>query len=90
MPSGSSASEISYVGEDDSDFFRNLHGRTINNMNSIYLLPADEDETKRFGLHQRMMQFVFEGKNYVGPVRETLQFGQHRRILDLGTGSGLW
>ncbi|KAF9265442.1 S-adenosyl-L-methionine-dependent methyltransferase [Marasmius fiardii PR-910] len=90
MPFGSSASEISYVGEDDSGFFRTVYGRTINNMSSIYLLPADEDETKRFELHQRLMQFVFGGKNYVGPIRETLQFGQHRRILDLGTGSGLW
>ncbi|KAK1228422.1 hypothetical protein PQX77_008560 [Marasmius sp. AFHP31] len=110
MPHGlPSFSEISFVGDDDSEFFQTLHGRTVNNMpNSAYRLPADEEEVKvesrrnrvqrpthdvvsqRFELHHRMMQFVFEGKNYVGPVQEVLQFGQHRRILDLGTGSGVW
>lgn len=25
------------------------------------------------------MQFVFSGKNYIGPVKEATQFGQHRR-----------
>ncbi|KAL0071352.1 hypothetical protein AAF712_001209 [Marasmius tenuissimus] len=92
MPHGlPSFSEISFVGDDDSEFFQTLHGRTVNSMpNSAYRLPADEEEVKRFELHHRMMQFVFEGRNYVGPVQEVLQFGQHRRILDLGTGSGVW
>jgi hypothetical protein len=26
-----------------------------------------------------MLQFVFSGRNYVGPVKEALQFGQQRR-----------
>ncbi|KAJ3732232.1 S-adenosyl-L-methionine-dependent methyltransferase [Lentinula guzmanii] len=82
--------EVSFIGEDDSEYFRRLFDRTFNNLNPRYLLPADEDEVKRSELHHRMMQFVFQGNNYVGPVKEALQFGQHRRVLDLGTGSGIW
>ncbi|THU88391.1 S-adenosyl-L-methionine-dependent methyltransferase [Dendrothele bispora CBS 962.96] len=86
----SHSDHVFYVGEDDSEFFRSLHGRRFNNLNHTYCLPADQDEVKRSELHQRMMQFVFSGRNYIGPVKEALQFGQHRRILDLGTGAGLW
>ncbi|KAJ3999143.1 S-adenosyl-L-methionine-dependent methyltransferase [Lentinula boryana] len=82
--------EVSFIGDDDSEYFRRLFDRTFNNLNTRYLLPADEDEVKRSELHHRMMQFVFQGNNYVGPVKEALQFGQHRRVLDLGTGSGTW
>jgi len=91
--------QVSYVGEDDSEYFRSLYGRRLNNMNHLYSLPADQDEVQvnnksefwfmswlskttnwqRSELHHRMMQFVFSGRNYVGPVREALQFGQHRR-----------
>ncbi|EAU88498.2 hypothetical protein CC1G_04204 [Coprinopsis cinerea okayama7 len=62
----------------------------MSSVSSTYPLPVDDDEVKRSELHHRMMQFVFSGKNYVGPVKEALQFGQKRRILDLGTGSGQW
>ncbi|KAF9075226.1 S-adenosyl-L-methionine-dependent methyltransferase [Rhodocollybia butyracea] len=82
--------EVTYIGENDSDYFRKLHDRTFNSLNTTYLLPADKDEVKRSELHHRMMQFVFQGRNYVGPVKEALQFGLHRRVLDLGTGCGEW
>lgn len=54
------------------------------------MLPVDHDEVKRSELHHRMMQFVFNGKNYVGPVSEVLHGGHQRRVLDLGTGGGCW
>ena len=38
--------ETVVVGDGDSEFFRKLHGRTLNALNHIYLLPADEDEVK--------------------------------------------
>ncbi|KAF9564595.1 S-adenosyl-L-methionine-dependent methyltransferase [Agrocybe pediades] len=78
------------VGDDDRAFFRIFHGRTLNTLNQTYLLPADHDEVQRSDIHHRLLQFVFSGKNYVGPVREALQFGQQRRVLDIGTGSGSW
>lgn len=39
-------SEISYVGEDDSEYFTELHGRKMNSMNTRYMLPADADEIR--------------------------------------------
>lgn len=71
-------------------YFRSLHSRTLNTLNKSYLLPVDQDEIKRSDIHHRLLQFVFSSRNYIGPVKEALQFGQHRRVLDLGTGSGSW
>ncbi|KAF9013873.1 S-adenosyl-L-methionine-dependent methyltransferase [Cyathus striatus] len=82
--------DVFYVGEDDTQYFRTIHGRSLNTLNTSYLLPVDADEVKRSELHHRMIQFVFNGRNYVGPVKEALQFGQQRRVLDLGTGGGAW
>jgi len=82
--------EISYVGEDDSEFFRRVHGRALNTMNTRYMLPGDADEVRRSEIHHRMLQFLFEGKNHVGPVKEVLLSHGHPRVLDLGTGGGIW
>lgn len=90
MSQDSLPSDVSYVGDNDSNYFRTVYGRSLNILNPIYSLPVDQDEIKRFELHHRMLQFVFHGKNYVGPVRRALQFGQRRRVLDLGTGAGHW
>ncbi|KDR81663.1 hypothetical protein GALMADRAFT_263944 [Galerina marginata CBS 339.88] len=78
------------VGDDQNQFFRTLHARSLNTLNLSYLLPVDHDEVQRSDIHHRLLQFVFAGRNYVGPVKEALQFGQQRRVLDLGTGSGAW
>ena len=80
---------------DSNLYFRSLHSRTLNTLNKSYLLPVDQDEIKvnhkyftfrltlthvqRSDIHHRLLQFVFSGRNYIGPVKEALQFGQHRR-----------
>lgn len=98
MSQGSSPPDLQYLGEDDSDYFRFIHGRSLNALNTTYMLPVDEDEIKvnfisfsrprridsrlppqRSELHHRMLQFVFHGKNYIGPVKRALQFGERRR-----------
>ncbi|KIY43367.1 S-adenosyl-L-methionine-dependent methyltransferase [Fistulina hepatica ATCC 64428] len=71
-------------------FFRVLHDFTLNNVNKTYMLPADEDEKRRSEIHHKLIQFLFNGKNYVGPVQEVLQKGEQRRALDVGTGCGSW
>ena len=83
------------VGDDSNLYFRSLHSRTLNTLNKSYLLPVDQDEVKvlfnflvitpllilvqRSEIHHRLLQFVFSGRTYVGPVKEALQFGQQRR-----------
>jgi hypothetical protein len=47
-------SEVSYVGEDDSEYFIEVHGRRVNSMNTRYMLPADADEV-RVILHPVLM-----------------------------------
>jgi hypothetical protein len=38
--------ETTYVGEDDTKYFRLTHGRLLNTMNEQYMLPVDEDEVQ--------------------------------------------
>lgn len=101
--------QVTFVGDDDSVYFTEIHGRRFNALSARYMLPADKEEihvsplppphhtlvtpTQRSELQHRMLQFLFGGKNYVGPVPEVLtpREGQERcRILDLGTGGGFW
>lgn len=69
-----------------------------NSLDRLCALPSlpFPSTPKRFELSHRMLQFVLEGKNYVGPVERVLSpagRGDDReelRVLDLGTGGGLW
>ncbi|KAJ7218984.1 S-adenosyl-L-methionine-dependent methyltransferase [Mycena haematopus] len=79
-----------YVSIEGIEFFRQMHGRSFNNWNPTYLLPADNDEIQRSNLLHRLIQFIFSGRIYVGPTKEVLQFGPYRQALDLGTGRGDW
>jgi hypothetical protein len=38
--------QLTYVGEDDSKFFCQIHGRRFNALSSRYMLPADEEEVR--------------------------------------------
>jgi hypothetical protein len=50
------------------------------------------DMPQRFELFHRMIRFVFGNKIYVGPVEKVLSpdRGERLRVLDMGTGGGLW
>ncbi|THH20705.1 hypothetical protein EW146_g734 [Bondarzewia mesenterica] len=84
--------------QDSHRFFRKVNGRRCNVLNDRYIFPADDDELKeqRFELFHRMLNFVLDGKNYVGPVQDVLsperavESGEKLRVLDMGTGGGLW
>ncbi|KAF7983757.1 hypothetical protein HWV62_18946 [Athelia sp. TMB] len=84
--------DFEFVGEDDSRFFNERYGRRMNTMNKRYTLPVDGDEIKRSEFHHRLVNWVFGGKNYVGPVKELLDNRQRKekRVLDVGTGGGIW
>lgn len=50
-----------------------------------YLMPNDEDEQDRMDLVHHICRLVLGGKLYLAPIDESVQ-----RILDLGTGTGIW
>ncbi|KAJ7097875.1 S-adenosyl-L-methionine-dependent methyltransferase [Mycena belliarum] len=79
-----------YQAIEAAQFFYKLHGRRFGSLNTAYMLPVDTDEFKRSSLFHRLIQFMFNGRVYIGPVKETLQFGAYRKVLDLGTGRGFW
>ncbi|KAE8353143.1 S-adenosyl-L-methionine-dependent methyltransferase [Aspergillus coremiiformis] len=50
-----------------------------------YIGPNDEVEQDRMSLVHHIYTFLLEGKLHLAPLRENPQ-----RVLDLGTGTGLW
>ncbi|KAK2789712.1 hypothetical protein FQN53_001469 [Emmonsiellopsis sp. PD_33] len=50
-----------------------------------YLLPNDEEEQDRMDLSHHIYRTLLGGKIYTAPVPEDVQ-----RVLDLGTGTGIW
>ncbi|KAI5809441.1 S-adenosyl-L-methionine-dependent methyltransferase [Pyronema omphalodes] len=49
-----------------------------------YLLPTDEKEQDRLDLNHEMMRMVWDDKLHEAPLNEP------HRILDIGTGTGIW
>ncbi|KAI5811886.1 S-adenosyl-L-methionine-dependent methyltransferase [Pyronema omphalodes] len=49
-----------------------------------YLLPTDEKEQDRLDLNHEMMRLVWDDKLHLSPLNEP------HRILDIGTGTGIW
>lgn len=88
-------STYTYRSEADiSKFIRQVHGRTINALSDQYLLPTDDEEWNRLNKQHTSVILGFSGRLY--PVPETvnaiLRPDGHgpKRILDLGTGTGVW
>ncbi|KAI9883156.1 MAG: hypothetical protein M1823_005070 [Watsoniomyces obsoletus] len=50
-----------------------------------YLLPNDEKEQNRLDLYHHMTKLLLDGKLHLAPIGSNPQ-----RILDLGTGTGIW
>ncbi|KAI5809238.1 S-adenosyl-L-methionine-dependent methyltransferase [Pyronema omphalodes] len=49
-----------------------------------YLMPTDEQEQDRLDLHHEVMRMVWDEKLHHAPL------DQPHRILDIGTGTGIW
>ena len=50
-----------------------------------YVLPNDESELDRLDLTHNMIKIAMDNKLYIAPVPDTV-----KRILDVGTGTGIW
>ncbi|KAH6885407.1 S-adenosyl-L-methionine-dependent methyltransferase [Thelonectria olida] len=50
-----------------------------------YLVPNDDEEQERMDLGHHIYSLALKGKLYLAPVGDKIQ-----RVLDLGTGTGIW
>ncbi|PYH91961.1 hypothetical protein BO71DRAFT_451750 [Aspergillus ellipticus CBS 707.79] len=61
------------------------HGRRYHKYHEgSYLYPNDEQELDRMDMQHHMLKIVNTGRLFLAPVQHP------RRILDIGTGSGIW
>lgn len=49
-----------------------------------YIYPNDEQELDRLDMQHHMFKLVNDGKLFFAPIQDP------KRILDVGTGSGIW
>ncbi|KAG8903540.1 hypothetical protein FRB99_003139 [Tulasnella sp. 403] len=77
----------------DGRLLRDLHGRSYNSTNQVYMLPADDAEQDRLDMQHRSL-FHFVGGLFPWPERvepHLVSSGAQRpAVLDIGTGSGTW
>lgn len=52
-----------------------------------YVFPNDEPEQERMDLHHEMYRRAMSGRLHVAPLPANME---EKRILDLGTGTGIW
>ncbi|CAK7218561.1 hypothetical protein SEUCBS140593_003588 [Sporothrix eucalyptigena] len=76
----SSISATSSVYEFVEEFGRTYHKYK----EGKYLLPNDEQEQNRLDLQHHLATRLLEGKLYLAPI------GPVHRVLDFGTGTGIW
>lgn len=75
----STSSLTSSVFHYDEDYGRSYHGFR----RGKYILPNDEGEQERMNIHHRSIRLILDNKHWVSPTQPT-------RILDVGTGTGIW
>ncbi|KAF8855637.1 S-adenosyl-L-methionine-dependent methyltransferase [Acephala macrosclerotiorum] len=68
--------------------YREENGRTYHAYkDGNYLRPNDELEQERLDLQHHLFTLTFDGKLFTCPVAEEKQI---HRVLDVGTGTGIW
>lgn len=66
--------------------YRNENGRTYHGYkDGNYLFPNDEEEKDRLDMTHAMMLALLDNKLFLAPIGDSPQ-----RVLDLGTGTGIW
>ena len=51
-----------------------------------YVFPNDEPEQDRMDMHHEMYMRACDGRLHLAPLTDT----KHKRMLDIGTGTGIW
>jgi SAM-dependent methyltransferase len=70
------ASSVFHYEEENGRSYHGFH-------RGKYVLPNDEEEQERMDLHHRSMRLVLHDQHWISPIQPT-------RILDVGTGTGVW
>ncbi|MCJ1382886.1 hypothetical protein MMC17_005999 [Xylographa soralifera] len=66
--------------------YRFEHGRRYHAYKEgSYIYPNDEKESDRLDIAHKMMEVSMNGKLYLAPLK-----GDPGRVLDIGTGTGIW
>ncbi|RXK38727.1 hypothetical protein M231_04037 [Tremella mesenterica] len=79
-----SFSDFSFSSSIDRRIFREDEGRLFQAYN-------DEREIERLDIQHHAMKASMGGHNYLAPLRNVLpNGGEGRRVIDLGTGTGIW
>ena len=55
-----------------------------------YGMPVDERELDRMDLQHHKFTLMLNGKLFVAPISEEILNEVDSRVLDIGTGSGIW
>ncbi|RSL68612.1 hypothetical protein CEP54_002646 [Fusarium duplospermum] len=66
--------------------YREENGRTYHAYkDGAYVFPNDETENERLDIQHHLFALTFEGRLHAAPLTQPL-----RRVLDAGTGTGIW
>ncbi|RDW62586.1 hypothetical protein BP5796_10888 [Coleophoma crateriformis] len=85
-----------YTGDEQSQYIESLmssvreyryeHGRRYHSYHSgCYQFPNDDNEQDRLDMFHHMLLLVTRDKLHLAPIK-----GDDLRILDVGTGTGIW
>jgi SAM-dependent methyltransferase len=90
------SSDEGYAGSDTTSYISSIatnirrgiveNGRVYSNYGkNMYGMPMDEKELDRNDFQHHKFLLLLEGKLFLAPIPDSVQ-----RILDLGTGTGIW
>ncbi|EFX03261.1 methyltransferase type 12 [Grosmannia clavigera kw1407] len=67
--------------------YRTLHGRTFNSdkFTSQYFIPNDDQQQTSIDITHQYLTLLLDGAFFLAPIPQTV-----KRILDIGTGTGIW
>ncbi|KAH7133827.1 S-adenosyl-L-methionine-dependent methyltransferase [Dactylonectria macrodidyma] len=82
---GSLASSTTSISESILDY-RKLHGRTYENVKTTeYWAPNDEQQNDGLDIIHNVLLMNLDDKLFIAPIAE-----HPARVLDIGTGTGIW